>query len=109
MVRREAARGIVADNLLTAGTNSRTIEYQFGHGERRPIVAPSAGPPLGRSTRWGGLFTVLMCADCQAARRVESASHGLLAEATHFRGSENGSKPVGLLELVTRQNGTRQR
>jgi hypothetical protein len=43
------------------------------------------------------------------ARQVESASHGLLAERLVTSWVRNGSKPVGLLELVTRQDETRQR
>jgi hypothetical protein len=69
VVRREATRGIVADNLLTAATNSRTIRRTPVRVQRTMADSCSfCGSATGPFHKVGGLFTVLMCADCQAAR-----------------------------------------
>jgi hypothetical protein len=73
-VRREAARGIVADNLLTAGTNSRSISRTPVQAWRGWLLAvASADPPPGPFNKVDGLFTVLMCADCQAPTATTAA------------------------------------
>jgi hypothetical protein len=68
VVGREAARGIVADNLLTPGTDSHTMRRPPVRAQRTMTDRCSfCGSTTGRFNQVGGLFTLLMCADCQAA------------------------------------------
>ena len=61
-VRREAAYGNAADNLLTAGGELHSIWRTSVRAEADgcSFCGPTAGP----FSRVEGLFTVLMCADC---------------------------------------------
>jgi hypothetical protein len=82
VVRREAACGIAADNLLTTGTSSPSIG-------RTPVRAWTTmadrcsfcGSTDGPFTKVEGLFTVLMCADCQAARGHGSGPYPVMTRA----------------------------
>jgi hypothetical protein len=82
VVRREAARGIAADNLLTGGMDSRSIR-------RTPVRSWSlmadrcsfCGSTAGPFNEVDGLFTVLMCADCQAARGHGSGPYPVMTRA----------------------------
>jgi hypothetical protein len=67
-VRREAAYGIAADKLLTGGRELHTI-WRTSVRPRRPMAdrCSFCGSTAGPYSRVEGLFTVLMCADCQAA------------------------------------------
>jgi hypothetical protein len=80
--RREAARGIAADNLLTAGHRqpyhqTNTSSSTETTAERCSFCGSTAGP----FTKVGGLFTVLMCADCQAARGHGSGPYPVMTRA----------------------------
>jgi hypothetical protein len=81
-VRHEAARGIVADNLLTAATNSRTIRRTPVRVQRTMADSCSfCESTTGPFHKVGGLFTVLMCADCQAARGHGSGPYPVMTRA----------------------------
>jgi hypothetical protein len=80
-VRREAAYGIAADKLLTAGVELHSIW-------RTSVRAETDGRSLlllrlhRRTLQHGeGLFTVLMCADCQAARGHGSGPYPVMTRA----------------------------
>jgi hypothetical protein len=82
VVQHEAVRRIVADNLLTAGTSSRSISQtpvrsQGTMADRCSFCGSTAGP----FHKVGGLFTVLMCADCQAARGHRSGPYPVMTHA----------------------------
>jgi hypothetical protein len=86
-VRCEAARGIVADNLLTAGTNGRSISRTPVQAWRGWLLAvASAGPPPGPFNKVGGLFTVRMCADCQAAHGHDSGPYRAMTRSEMHAG-----------------------
>jgi hypothetical protein len=68
-VRCEAAYGIAADKLLTVGRELHRI-WRTSVRAGRPMAdrCSFCGSSAGPFSRVEGLFTVLMCADCQAAR-----------------------------------------
>jgi hypothetical protein len=68
-VRREAPHGIAADKLLTAGRELHSI-WRTSVRAGRPMAdrCSFCGSTAGPFSKVEGLFTVLMCADCQAAR-----------------------------------------
>src|SRR4029453_6544316 len=67
--RSEAAHGVVADRLLTAGRELHSI-WRPSVRARKPMADRCCfcGSIAGPFSRVEGLFTVLMCVDCQAAR-----------------------------------------
>jgi hypothetical protein len=67
-VRRESTHGIAADKLLTMGPRTASIRRTSVRA-RRPIAdRSSCGSTAGPFSKVEGLFAMLMCADCQAAR-----------------------------------------
>jgi hypothetical protein len=81
-VRREAAYGIAADKLLTARHEPRSI-WRTSVRARRPMAGRCSfcGSTAGPSSKVEGLFTVLMCADCQAARGHGSGPYPVMTRA----------------------------
>jgi hypothetical protein len=105
-MRREAADGSAADKLLTAGHEPRSI-WRTSVRARRPMAdrCSFCGSTAGPFSRVEGLFAVLMCADCQAARGHGSGPYPVMTRAEmragldpapHLgAGTEGGRQPPG--------------
>jgi hypothetical protein len=82
VVRREAACGIAADNLLTARSERRSI-WRTSVRARRMMAKRCSfcGSTARPFSTVEGLFTVLMCADCQAARGHGSGPYPVMTRS----------------------------
>jgi hypothetical protein len=80
--RHEAAYGIAADKLLTAGRELDSI-WRTSVRARRPMAdrCSFCGSTAGPFSRVEGLFTVPMCGDCQAARGHGSGPYPVVTRA----------------------------
>jgi hypothetical protein len=81
-VRRKATHRIAADKLLTAGRVLRSI-FRTSVRARRQMAdrCSFCGSIAGPFSSVEGLFTVLMCADCQAARGHGSSPYPAMTRA----------------------------